>query len=296
MTELVGAFKALVGQVVLPDPALISVNASAYVEAYNACAADRSECVRMFSKMLDEVKSGVRTWGLEVDLAGYKGYAETVLSKAPDPVKLMADGKAYAEVVGACVQEPVACVERGKHWHKNRQRRLRKTKVGTSQDGKVSEVEESLGKRRVAENALAVRKAEAALAALSDPIAVKLRADIERKRCVVRAGLAAIESEKVLSDLSSVSPGSSASQYEVREMERKMEALDHRAYIFEDLAREYAPPGEVKARLARVAPVVETEGVVGVSGTLDLLRECERGFQGANVDVFGVQVEEEICV
>jgi len=79
------------------------------------------------------------------------------------------------------------------------------------------EAKETLAARRAMENKLATRKAELALARMSDPVFTELHNDRVKQETLCRMNQAVQKSEKSLEQLRSVSPGSSATPGEIRE-------------------------------------------------------------------------------
>jgi len=299
MSDVVGAFAELVGQLVLPDVSLAGVDRDAYVSCYRACLESRVECIRLV------VGNGVRGLSLlEGEVRDYvTGIAETVVSSVPAVTKLSVDGKEFAEAAVGCVVDPAGCLGKGKNYYENRRKRERRKKARSAErvvvDAKVvsageGEVESSLAARRVAENELAVLKAKAQIALVQDPLVKAAREDMGRKRAVVAAATSAAQYEKQMAELESVSPGSSVSLFEVRALEKEKALLDLKAYRLEQLAREYAPKEAVIEILKGLDGDDEIEheyGSYGKSGTCDVVRAFDNAATGGRVDALGCRLE-----
>jgi len=286
LSELVKAWSGAL--VAAPDPALYAGNcATDYVGAYNACLRDREACLKVFSRVVDAaLEAGAASAGVGV------GAAETVVSWLPGLAEgakhLVIDGKVYASVAAECAAKPAECVEKGKHYYRNRRKRqLLKERVkgstGPGESAGSGVVDDGFAARRAAENKVAQAVAERKLKMMQDPKYAELQQDIERSLMVGKASAASVRSQKALSELESIRPESSASMAEYRQLVKDKEEEAYRAVLYEELARKYAPredivrvkgmlraegcdiydPGEVPAKVGPAATAGLVEKLVG---------------------------------
>jgi len=235
-----------------PEPPAVGVDGAAYASYVATCRESRAECVALLKAVVKEVGSeallGAKERTLDAAKLGVESVASWVDGACDIGQKLVVEGVAYARKP---VSPVVPSLPRGKHYEKNKEKRERKKKHGSSGASDVGspqpvggcsdeDLRRSYNRRREAENKLAACRAEAKLRYEEDEAYVAMQMDAHRSQLVKKASDAALRSQKSLSQLEEVSPGSSASMYEYNVAVRKLRMAEDHLTEYRAMARKMA--------------------------------------------------------
>lgn len=163
------------------------------------------------------------------------------------------------------------------------------TVVSDSGIGSDDSLARSLAERRRLENELAAERVALRLQVERDPAVRQMRVEVARHRIVGQVGDAMVKSQNSIDKAASISPESSISQREAREMQRQLDEALYRCYVLEKLARSTASREEfLEADRSAPAPKFEVPPMEADVTMEDRVRAVKMAFPDLHPEYAGV--------